>query len=114
MLKMDTGDAEGALADLDGNADTPDSSYRRGVAQFVHGHAKDAFTDIATANLLAPGSTRKFCQAVEEGSLQCNGVIEDFIAIADFVAMLKDEDNKTSKVCRSMLHVLGSDGMLPQ
>ena len=53
MLKMDIGDAESALADLDGNADTPDSSYRRGVAHFVHGHMKDAFIDIASANLQA-------------------------------------------------------------
>ena len=66
---MDTGDAEGALADLDGNADTPDSSYRRGLAHFVHGHMMGAFTNIALANLLAPGSASKFCQAVEEGSL---------------------------------------------
>ena len=114
MLKMDIGDAEGALADLDGNADTPDSSYRRGVAQFVHGHMKDAFTDIASANSLAPGSASNFCQAVEEGSLQYNGVSEGSIDTADLVAMLREEGDENSKVCRTMLHVLGSDDRFSQ
>jgi len=114
MLKMDIGDAEGALADLNGNADTPDASYRRGVAQFVHGHMRDAFADIASANSLAPGSTSKFCQAVEEGSLQYNGVIEDWMETADLVAMLRDDDDENSKVCRATFHVLGSDDMSTQ
>ena len=111
---MDTGDAEGALADLDGNADTPDSIYRRGVAHFMHGHMKDAFTDIASANLLAPGSASKFCQAVEEGTLQYNGVSEGLIDTADLVSMLREEEDEHSKVCRAMSYVLGSDDMLAQ
>ncbi len=114
MLKMDTGDAEGALADLNGNADTPDASCRCGVAQFVHGHMRDALADIALANSLAPGSTSKFCQAVEEGSLLYNGVIEDWMETADLVAMLRDDDDENSKVCRTTFHVLGSDDMSTQ
>ncbi len=114
MLKMDIGDAEGALADLDANADTSESLLGRGVAHFMHGHMKDAFVDIALANLLAPGSTGKFCQAVEEGSLQYNGVNESLIDAADLVAMLRAEEDENSKICRAMFHVLGLDDMLAQ
>ena len=103
MLKMDTGDAEGALADLVWNADTPDSLLRRGAAHLMCGHMEDAFTDIVDADKLVPGSASELCQAIttsiQKGSLQyvgVNGRLMDTARLVSAVTATTFEQAKVS------------------
>ncbi|KAL0034673.1 hypothetical protein WJX77_001954 [Trebouxia sp. C0004] len=87
------------------------ANNKSGSAATNRADTSEAFTDTAFANLLAPGSASKFCQAVEEGSLQYNGINEGSIDTADLVAMLRDDDVDSKDSSEIVIYNMFKEGL---